>query len=80
MRDLATTLLQSEHYGTPLTQAMRNIAESERIQRAARIEEQGQRLPVLMTMPMMLLVLPGTMLLMAGPAFLQALKALKSVG
>lgn len=80
LRDLATTLLQSERYGTPLTQAMRNIAESERLQRAARIEEQGQRLPVLMTLPMMLLVLPGTMLLMAGPAFLQALQALKSVG
>jgi len=80
LRDLATTLLQSERYGTPLTQSMRNIAESERSQRAARIEEQAQRLPVIMTLPMMLLVLPGTMLLMAGPAFLQALKAMTSVG
>ena len=80
LRDLATTLLQSERYGTPLTQSMRNIAESERIERAARIEERAQRLPVVMTLPMMLLVLPGTMLLMAGPAFLQALQAMKSVG
>lgn len=80
LQDLATTLLQSERYGTPLTQAMRNIAQSERMQRAARTEEQAQRLPVLMTLPMMLLVLPGTMLLMAGPAFLQALEALKTVG
>ena len=80
LQDLATTLLQSDRYGTPLTQAMRNIAESERLQRAARTEEKAQRLPVLMTLPMMLLVLPGTMLLMAGPAFLQALDALKTVG
>ena len=80
LQDLATTLLQSDRYGTPLTQAMRNIAESERLQRAARTEEKAQRLPVLMTLPMMLLVLPGTMLLMAGPAFLQALDALKTMG
>lgn len=80
LQDLATTLLQSDRYGTPLTQAMRNIAESERLQRAARTEEKAQRLPVLMTLPMMLLVLPGTMLLMAGPAFLQALEALSAIG
>ncbi len=80
LQDLATTLLQSERYGTPLTQAMRNIADTERVQRAARIEEQTQRLPVLMTLPMLLLVLPGTMVLMGGPAFLQALKAMTSVG
>ena len=80
LRDLATSLLQSERYGTPVAQSMRNIAENERTQRAARIEEKAQRLPVIMTMPMMLLVLPGTMLLMAGPAFLQALEALGSLG
>ena len=80
LQDLATTLLQSERYGTPLTQAMRNIAESERLQRAARIEERTERLPVLMTLPMMLLVLPGTILLMAGPAFLQATTAMKTIG
>ena len=32
-----------------------------------------------MTLPMLLLVLPGTMVLMGGPAFLQALKAMTSV-
>ena len=80
LRDLATSLLQAERYGTPLTHSMRNIAESERTQRAARIEEQVQRLPVYMTLPMMLLVLPGIMLLMAGPAFLQAIEAMTSIG
>jgi len=80
LKDLATTLLQSERYGTPLTQSMRNIAESERLERAARIEERAQRLPVIMTLPMLLLVLPGTMMLMAGPAFLQALQTMTSIG
>ena len=80
LKDLATTLIQSERYGTPLTQSMKNIAQAERVQRAARIAAQMERLPVLMTLPMLLLVMPGTMLLIAGPAFLSALRSLGSLG
>ena len=80
LKDLATTLIQSERYGTPLTQSMKNIAQSERVQRAARIAAQAERVPVLMTLPMLLFVVPGTMLLIAGPAFLTAIKALDTLG
>ena len=80
LRDLAMTLIQSERYGTPLGQSMKNIATNERVQRAARIEARSERLPVLMTLPMLLFVVPGTMMLVAGPAFLQALDALGSLG
>ena len=80
LKDLATTLMQSERYGTPLTQSMKNIAAAERLQRAARIAARADRLPVLMTLPMLLLVVPGTMLLIAGPAFLTAIEALSSLG
>ena len=80
LKDLATTLIQSERYGTPLTHSMKNIAQSERVQRAARIAAQAERVPVLMTMPMLFFVVPGTMLLIAGPAFLTAIKALGSLG
>ena len=80
LKDLATTLIQSERYGTPLTQSMKNIAQAERVQRAARIAAQAERLPVLMTLPMLLFVVPGTMLLIAGPAFLTAIEALSTLG
>ena len=80
LKDLATTLIQSERYGTPLTQSMKNIAAAERVERAARIAAQAERVPVLMTLPMLLFVVPGTMLLIAGPAFLTAIKALGSLG
>ena len=80
LKDLAMTLIQSERYGTPLTQSMRNIAQAERVQRAARIAAQAERVPVLMTLPMLLFVVPGTMLLIAGPAFLTAIKALGNLG
>ena len=80
LRDLAMTLIQAERYGTPLTQSMRNIAANERTQRAARVEAQAERLPVLMTLPMLLFVVPGTLCLVAGPAFLVAIDALGSLG
>jgi len=80
LRDLAMTLIQSERFGTPLTQAMKNIAANERTQRAARIETAAQRLPVLLTLPMLLFVVPGTMCLVAGPAFLTAIQALGALG
>lgn len=80
LRDLAMTLIQSERYGTPLTQSMKNITASERTQRALRIATRAERLPVLLTMPMLLFVVPGTMALVAGPAFLTAIDALGSLG
>ena len=80
LKNLAMTLLQSERYGTPLSQSMRNIAAAERASRAADLAARGERLPVLMTLPMLLFVVPGTMLLVAGPAFLTAMRALGDLG
>ena len=80
LRDLSMTLIQSERFGTPLAQATKNIATRQRTDRAARIEAQAQRLPVLMTLPMLLFVVPGTMCLVAGPAFLTAIQALGRLG
>lgn len=80
LRDLATTIVQGERYGTPLAQSMQNIAANERMQRAARVAAQIERLPVLMSLPMLLLVTPGTLLLVAGPGFLIAMQALSTLG
>lgn len=79
LRDMATTIIQGERYGTPLAQSMKNIAANEREQRATRIAAQIERLPVLMSLPMLLLVTPGTLLLVAGPAFLLAFDALRGL-
>ncbi|MCY4453791.1 MAG: type II secretion system F family protein [Immundisolibacterales bacterium] len=80
LKNLAMTLIQSERFGTPLTQSMKNIATGERVQRAASIAARAERLPVLMTLPMLIFVVPGTMLLVAGPAFLTAMNALGNLG
>ena len=80
LRDFAMTVVQGERYGTPLSQSIQNIARNERLQRASRIEAQAGRLPVIMSLPMLLLVVPGIMLLMGGPAFLVAIDAMKGLG
>ena len=80
LRDFATTVIQGERYGTPMGQSIQNIARNERLQRAARIEAAAGRLPVVMSLPMLLLVVPGILLLMGGPAFMMAVNALKGIG
>ena len=80
LRDFAMTVVQGERYGTPMGQSIQNIARNERLQRASRIEAQAGRLPVIMSLPMLLLVVPGILLLMGGPAFMMAIDALKGVG
>ena len=80
LRDFAMTVVQGERYGTPLSQSIQNIARNERLQRASRIEAQAGRLPVIMSLPMLLLVVPGIILLMGGPAFLVAIEAIQGMG
>ena len=80
LRDFAMTVVQGERYGTPLSQSIQNIARNERLQRASRIEAQAGRLPVIMSLPMLLLVVPGIILLMGGPAFMMAVQALQGMG
>ena len=80
LRDFATTVVQGERYGTPMGQSLQNIARNERLERAARIEAQAGRLPVVMSLPMLLLVVPGILLLMGGPAFMMAIEALQGFG
>ena len=77
LRDFATTVIQGERYGTPMGQSIQNIAGNERLQRAARIEAQAGRLPVLMSIPMLLLVVPGILVLVGGPAFMLAIRGLQ---
>lgn len=73
VRSVATTLSQTLHYGTPLAQALRTVAAELRHDGLTRSEERANRLPALMTIPMMLFILPATFLIVAGPAALRLL-------
>jgi len=71
VRSVVTTLCQTLRYGTPLAQAMRVAAADMRNESLIHLEERANRLPVLMTIPMMLLIMPTIFLIVGGPAALR---------
>lgn len=77
LRTLAATLAQSDELGAQVGPTLRAIAEALRAQRRSRAEEAAQRMPVKILFPLALFVLPAMLLLVAGPAAIQALRALR---
>jgi tight adherence protein C len=75
-RRLATTLLQSAQYGTPLTEALRGLAGELRSELITRFEAKAARMPVLLTLPMVAFILPSVFLVIGGPAVIQVMHAL----
>lgn len=71
IHSVVTTLSQTLRYGTPLAQAMRVVAADMRNESLATLEEKANRLPVLMTIPMMLFIMPTIFLIVGGPAALK---------
>ncbi len=70
LQRLAGTLAQALQYGTPLSQALRTLAAELRGEALTRFEARAARLPVLMTLPMILFILPCVFLVVAGPAMI----------
>ena len=76
LQRLAAALAQSLRYGTPVGQALRVLAAEMRGEALTRFEARAARLPVLMTLPMILFILPCVFLIVAGPATLDVLDLL----
>lgn len=76
LRRLARVMIQSQQYGTPLTQALRTLAAELRQEQLIAFEARAAKLPVLLTMPMILFILPTVFLVVAGPALLAVAKYL----
>ncbi len=68
LKRLGATLVQTLQYGTPLSQALRTLAAEMRYEMLMRFEAQAARLPVLLTVPMILFILPCIFIVVGGPA------------
>ena len=68
MKRFASTLIQTMQFGTPLTHALRVLASEMRTDMLTKYEEKAARLPVLLTMPMILFILPTIFIVVGGPA------------
>jgi tight adherence protein C len=75
VHSVVITLSQTLKYGTPLAHALRVVAAELRNDELLKLEEQANRMPVLLTVPMIVFILPSIFLMIGGPAFLKVLDA-----
>jgi tight adherence protein C len=73
-RALTSSLIQSERFGTSLSDTLRVLSEEMRLDRIARIEEKAARLPVLLTIPLIFLLMPAFLLIVLGPAIISFMR------
>jgi tight adherence protein C len=79
LRSIIATLNQSIKFGTPLTASLRVLAAEMRAERLARFEERAARLPVLLTIPLMMFILPALMIVVGTPLGLRIIDMLGGV-
>lgn len=70
LKRLATTLVQTMQYGTPVSDALRVLSAEMRQEMLTRCEARSARLPVLLTLPTMAFILPCVFLIASGPAII----------
>lgn len=73
VKAVCTSLIQSERYGTPLSQALRVLAQENRDMRMAEAEKKAASLPPKLTVPMILFFLPVLFVVILGPAVMKVM-------
>jgi tight adherence protein C len=71
LHSIVVTLNQSIKFGTSLAGSLRVLAAEMRAKTSARFEERAARLPVLLTVPLMVFVLPSVMVVIGTPLVLR---------
>ncbi len=71
VRSVIGTLSQSLRFGTPLAQSLRTAANEMRNRELTQLEEKANRLPAMLTIPVMLFIMPTVFLIVGGPAALK---------
>ncbi|HVC63810.1 MAG TPA: type II secretion system F family protein [Acetobacteraceae bacterium] len=75
LKRLATTLVQTLQYGTPVSDALRVLSSEMRQEMLTRCEARAARLPVLLTLPTMFFILPCVFLIAGGPAIITVMRS-----
>jgi tight adherence protein C len=68
---LVATLVQSERFGTSISQALRAYADDMRTERSQRAEEQAEKLAVKLLFPMVMFIFPCMLVVILGPAVIK---------
>jgi tight adherence protein C len=78
LSSLVAVLVQSDRFGTSITDALRNFATSMRETRSQRAQETAEKMAIKLIFPMILFIFPAAVLVMAGPAFIMLFRALSA--
>jgi tight adherence protein C len=79
LRSFATVLIQTDRFGTSVAQSLRVFADSMRVKRRQRAEENAAKMSVKMLPPLVFFIFPVILIVLLGPAFLIITKTLSSV-
>ena len=71
---LVAVLVQSERFGTAISEALRVFAQSMRENRSQRAEEHAEQMAVKMLFPMVILIFPVVLIVAVGPAGIALVK------
>lgn len=70
VREFTRVLIQSNHFGLPMTVILRNQAQHYREVQRQQAEESAQKIPVKLLIPMVLFIFPAIFLVVLGPAII----------
>jgi tight adherence protein C len=76
LRHFVGAVNQAETYGIPVAEVLRVQADDMRVKRRQRAEEQATKVPVKVTFPLMVCILPALMIVILGPALLWVVEGL----
>ena len=79
VRTVVAAFIQTERLGTSLGRTLRVHAESARVQRRHRAEEQAHMAPLKMLFPTVFFLMPVFFLVAMGPLFLKIMEVLKAI-
>jgi len=73
---LTAMLIQTDRLGTSIAHTLRAHAESMRVKRRQRAEQQARKASIKLAFPLVFLILPALLVVILGPAAIQLMKAL----
>jgi tight adherence protein C len=73
-KSLATSLIQAEKYGTPISVSLRVLSTEQREERMSRAERKAGALPAQLTVPMIAFFLPVLFVVLIGPAIIRTME------
>lgn len=73
-KSLVSALIQTEKFGTSLVDTLRVLSEDQRVARLLNAENKAARIPVLITIPLIVCILPAFIMIILGPPIIRVVQ------